>query len=151
MLLLVEINAISRKICGKKYEIWSFGAGVGKIIIALLIEIVIGYLILMSIDIKKAYLKKSFLRTLCRCGFGFYHCSNNVLYFLIWINLWLGFKACNKCYWYIRKTCRWNLSANKFVSASKKKRESRWVGANGVGDTTLDSLRAFTDFGSHQK
>lgn len=86
VLLPVEIDVVLEKRCNKRYAIRFFYSGSSKVVFILLIKIVIGHIIVTSINIQKTCLKEAFLKVFYSRGFGFYHGLNDILYFLFQIN-----------------------------------------------------------------
>lgn len=72
-------------------------SGGGEKVFTLLTEVVVGYIVITSINVKKACLEEAFTRAFCNCGSGFYYCSNDVLCVLICINPWKGLEAYKNC------------------------------------------------------
>lgn len=98
MLLPAEINIILEKKCCKKNMVRSFYSSGGKIVFALLTEIIADHVIITLIKTRKAYLEKILNKTFCSCGFSFHYCLNDILYIFICINFLLGSKASNGSY-----------------------------------------------------
>lgn len=67
-----------------------FYSSSGKIVFALLIEIIIGYIVITPINIKKTCLEKTLTGVFYSCGSCFHHWLNDILYVLIYINSWLA-------------------------------------------------------------
>lgn len=53
MLLLVETDAISKEKYYKKYAVAFFYSGSGKIVFALLTKVIVGYVVIISINVRK--------------------------------------------------------------------------------------------------
>lgn len=120
-------------------------------VFVLLTEIIIDNVIINPINIRKTWLEGPFTRGFCSCKSGFYSCSNNILYVFICIKSWLSSKISKNGYRYIRKPCKWSLSAGKLVWASKKWQQPKRCLAGGFKDITLNLIRAFAGCKSHEK
>lgn len=86
MLLLAKVDMVSEAKYYKKNIVESFYSNGSKMVFALLTEVVIGHLVIISINIKKAYFEKMFTRTFYSHGSGFFYRPNDFLYGLICIN-----------------------------------------------------------------
>lgn len=122
-----------------------------KIVFALLTKNVTNHGIVTPINVKKACLKRTVLRAICRCMFDFDHYLDNVLYFFVWIKLWPGSRACNSSYQYIVGTSEGSLRAGKLVWAYKGGQWPRWKRGSRFRDMTLNSIRAFRSSKSYWK
>lgn len=91
MQLPAEFDLILEKKSYEKNTVKSFCFSGGKMVITLLTKIVIDYVVIIYINIKKVDIEKTFMRVFCSRKFGFYCYSNNVLHVLICINLWRSF------------------------------------------------------------
>lgn len=91
MQLPAEIDVILEKKYCKRYMVRSFCAGSGKIIFALLTEVIANYAIITFINIRKACFERTLASVFYSHDFDFYYWSNNILQFFIWINPWQSF------------------------------------------------------------
>lgn len=123
-----------------------------KIVFVLLAKGVAVYIFFTLIIVKKLCFKGMFIRIFYSCGSSFYYCINYIVYLLIYINSWLGSKACKSCYWYIEKPWGQNLGASKLVWVFEEMwRQPKQGWANEFGNTTLDPIKTFASSKSHEK
>lgn len=67
--------------------------GYSEIVFVLLTKVIIGYVVIFFINVKKTCLERMFTRAFYSYKSGFYYYSNNVLYVLICINFCRGSEA----------------------------------------------------------
>lgn len=99
--LLTKANMVLEKKYCKKNMVRSFCFSYSKIVFLSLTKIVTDYMVIFSINIKKAYLKRIFTSTFYNYNSGFYYYLNNVLYLVIYIIFWKSFEAFKSYYRYI--------------------------------------------------
>lgn len=88
MFLLAETDLILDKKGYKKNISKFFCSNSCKIVFALLTKIVIGYLIITLINIKKIYFTRLHTELFCSYKSCFYYYSNNIFYVFFYINFW---------------------------------------------------------------
>lgn len=141
VLLSTKADMILEKKCCKKNTVRSLCFGGSKIVFAILAKIVTSYMVITFINVKKAFLEKTFTKAFYNCRSSFYYCSNNILYILICVNSWFGFRTCKSYYWYIEKLQRRSLSTGKFIWVFKEKWwQLKRDRAGGFKNMTLDLM-----------
>lgn len=161
VLLPAKTNAILEEQCCKSYIIRLFCLGNSKIIIILLTEVIVGYMVIISINVRKQCFEETLTEAFCSRGFGFHYCSNNILYVFIQINPWWRFgayKSCGQyverpweCSKYVERPRKQSLSTGKLVWAPKKQWQPRKNRVDGFRNSILGPTRAFAGFQSHEE
>lgn len=86
MLLQAQIDPILEEKCYKKNMVRFFYSGGGKMVFALLTEVIVSHVIFTPLKIKKVSLKEKFIRAFFSHKSGFHYCTNDILYVPIYIN-----------------------------------------------------------------